>query len=167
MIKVIPAKEEDLNQMKLDMQEAFQIGYEEKFGKCEGIILPLEDIEQSLKTYGAIAYKAIEDDKILGGAIVVINENKHNDLHLLYVKVGVQSKGIGKIIWDSIEGYHKDTLTWSTCTPIFENRNIYFYVNKCGFHVVKVVRELNIDGFIGDNGEGMYEFKKYMHLKEE
>ena len=39
MIKVIPTKEKDLKQMKLDMQEAFQIGYEEKFGKCEGIIL--------------------------------------------------------------------------------------------------------------------------------
>ena len=26
---------------------------------------------------------------------------------------------------------------WETHTPYFEKRNIHFYVNKCGFHIVE------------------------------
>lgn len=37
----------------------------------------------------------IDDDKIIGGVIITINENNHNHLDFLFVKVGVQSKGVG------------------------------------------------------------------------
>lgn len=78
---------EDLPIFKKDMQEAFQIGFEENYGKTDGTILPKKDIDESLNTKGSIAYKAVVDNKIVGGAVVVINEEtKHNDLHLLYVK---------------------------------------------------------------------------------
>lgn len=108
-----------------------------------------------------MCYKAVVDGEIAGGAIVVINETKHNDLHFLYVKYGVQTKGIGKMIWDSIEKLYPDTNVWETCTPCFEKRNIHFYVNKCGFHIVKYLRELEEEGFIGDGDTGMFVFKKY------
>lgn len=36
----------DLEQYKKDMQEAFQKGYEDDFGKTEEIILPEEDINR-------------------------------------------------------------------------------------------------------------------------
>lgn len=26
---------------------------------------------------------------------------------------------------------------WETVTPYFEKRNIHFYVNRCGFHIVE------------------------------
>lgn len=41
----------------------------------------------------------IKDDEIVGGVIVTINENNHNHLDFLFVKVRVHSKGIGKTIW--------------------------------------------------------------------
>ena len=40
--------DEDLNQYKADMQEAFQKGFEDVFGKTEDIILPEKDIDNSL-----------------------------------------------------------------------------------------------------------------------
>ena len=56
---------------------------------------------------------------------------------------------------------------WETCTPYFEKRNIHFYVNKCGFHIVEFWNEKNPDpnmpiDFVGDGNEGMFRFQKKM-----
>ena len=157
----------DVNDMPLfkkEIQEAFQKGFEEVYGPTEGIILPEADIDQSLNTNGAIGYKALIDNKVVGGAVVVINEEtQHNDLHLIYVKHGNQTKGIGKLMWDEIERLHPKTKVWETCTPCFEKRNIHFYVNKYKFHIVEYLREIEQEGFIGDGGEGMFVFQKVMN----
>ena len=76
------------------------------------------------------------DGETVGGVIVAIDtETQHNHLDLLYVKSGVQGKGIGKSIWYAVEKLYPDTKVWETCTPYFEKRNIHFYVNICGFHI--------------------------------
>ena len=59
------------------------------------------------------------------------------------------------------------TKVWETCTPYFEKRNIHFYVNKCGFHIVEFWNEKNPDpnmplDFVGDGNEGMFRFRKKM-----
>lgn len=159
---------EDLTQYKKDMQQAFQLGFEEVFGKTEETILPEKDIDSSLNATGAVAYKAVIDGEILGGAVVVIDEKtQHNHLDLLYVKHGVQTKGLGFAMWKKIEELHPKTKVWETCTPYFEKRNIHFYVNKCGFHITEFQNEKHPgndtpEDFIGDGGEGMFIFHKTM-----
>ena len=165
---LVTINNEDLNQYKADMQEAFQKGFEDVFGKTNDIILPEKDIYDSLKKKGSIAYKAVVGGEMVGGAVVVINEKtQHNHLDLLYVKRGIDSKGIGKAIWNEIERLHPKTKVWETCTPYFEKRNIHFYVNKCGFHIVEFLNEKNPgedmpEDFIGDGGMGMFVFRKQM-----
>lgn len=51
----------DLEQYKKDMQEAFQKGFEEEFGKTEEVILPRKDVDKALQTKESIAYKAVVD----------------------------------------------------------------------------------------------------------
>lgn len=154
---------DDLEQFKLDMQEAFQRGFEAVYGETDKKVLPEGDIENSLKAEGAAAYKAVMDGEMVGGAVVVINKKTQcNHLDLLYVKHGVHSRGIGRRIWDRIEELYPETKVWETCTPYFDKRNIHFYVNKCGFHIVEYQRDVDIDDFIGDGGEGMFVFKKWM-----
>ncbi|MCI9625847.1 MAG: GNAT family N-acetyltransferase [Clostridia bacterium] len=166
--ELLPMESSDLKQYKADLQEAFQKGFEEKFGETDKTILPEKDIDQSLNTKGAIAYKAVVDGAIVGGAVVVINEKtQHNHLDLIFVKYGTQSKGIGKKIWFEIEKLHPDTKVWGTCTPYFEKRNIHFYVNVCGFHIIEFFNEKHPmsdipEDFIGDGNEGMFEFRKQM-----
>ena len=166
--ELLPVAKEDINIFVHDIQEAFQKGYEDVFGKTSGIILPKKDIDRSFKTKGSVAYKAVIDGEIVGGAIVVIDENTHhNHLDLLYVKYGVQAKGIGYQIWKTVETLYPDTKVWETCTPYFDKRNIHFYVNKCGFHIIKYYNQYNLDpltpeDFIGDGGEGMFVFQKQM-----
>ena len=165
---LMPMTKDDIPTFKKDIQEAFQKGFEDVYGKIEETILPEKDIDHSLEAEGSIAYKAVIDDEIVGGAVIVINEDtQHNHLDLLYVKYGTQTKGIGFKIWSKIEQLHPETKVWETCTPCFEKRNIHFYVNKCNFHIVKYINEKNPDpntpdDFIGDGGDGMFVFQKVM-----
>ena len=164
----LPMTEADISKFKADIQEAFQKGFEDVYGKTEGTILPEKDIDRSLNAEGSAAYKALADGEIVGGAIVVINEKTlHNHLDLLYVKCGVQAKGIGFAMWNAIESLYPETKVWETCTPYFDKSNIHFYVNKCKFHIVEFQCDKNPssdtpEDFIGDGGDGMFVFKKWM-----
>jgi hypothetical protein len=110
-----------------------------------------------------MCYKAVLNNEMIGGAVVVINqETNYNYLDLLYVKDGFQSNGVGILIWNELEKLYPNTTIWETCTPCFDKRNVHFYVNKCGFHIVEFQREINEEGFVGDGGEGMFVFKKWM-----
>ena len=58
-------------------------------------------------------------------------------MELLFVNPEVHSKGIGYAAWSLIEDLHPKVTVWETTTPYFETRNIHFYVNRCGFHIVE------------------------------
>ncbi len=175
--ELVPLNEKHLAQFKNDMQEAFQQGAVDGFGEMEVKILPESHINRSLKTKGSVAYEAFVDGVSVGGAIVVIDEEtQHNHLDFLYVKVGTQSKGVGQAIWKSIEELHPKTKVWETCTPYFEKRNIHFYVNCCGFHIVEFFNKYHkdpnepnqyeSDEVLGksDYFEGMFLFEKVMRV---
>lgn len=55
---------------------------------------------------------------------------------------------------------------WETVTPYFEKRNIHFYVNRCGFHIVEFFNSHHPDPNDpdGDNlmNDGMFRFEKVM-----
>ena len=102
--QLVCIEQKELTQYKADMQEAFQKGFEDAFGKIDAVILPEKDIDQSLNAEGSAVYKAVVDGEMVGGAVVIINEStQHNHLDLLFVKNGVQSNGIGKKIWFELE----------------------------------------------------------------
>lgn len=168
--ELIPVEIFEMKQYRADLQEAFQKGFEDQFGRTDEIILPEQDIEQSLNTKGAIAYKAIADGVMTGGAVVIIDEvTQHNHLDLLFVKYGTQNKGVGRKIWFQLEKMYPDTRIWKTCTPYFEKRNIYFYLNICGFHITKFFDEKHPmpgtpENFIGDGNRGMFEFENKCNL---
>lgn len=162
---------DNMVQFKEAMQQAFQKGAVDEFGEMQEEILPESHIDRSLALKGAIAYEAFVDEKSVGGAIVVIDEqSQHNHLDFLFVKVGIQNKGVGQAIWHAIEKLHPETKVWETCTPYFEKRNIHFYINRCGFHAVEFYnknhpdpndKELYDEGHPeNDYFEGMFRFEK-------
>jgi hypothetical protein len=84
------------------------------------------------------AYKISKDGKPIGAVIVWIKENNVNFLGNIFIGPEFQDKGLGLIIWKFIESKYPDTVKWCTDTPGFSRRNHNFYVNKCGFKVVKI-----------------------------
>ena len=164
--KLVPVCEDDIIPYIKDMQEAFQLGGTNEFSNLNVEILPQDDIMKSLSAKGSLAYKAVVDDEMVGGAILVIDEaTQHNHLDFLYVKNGIQSKGIGLKIWNAIEKLHPDTKVRETVTPYFEKRNIHFYINRCGFAAVEFFNPHHKDLTIPDDmigGDYFFRFEKVM-----
>ena len=180
------------------------LNYAERGGirRSQWQVLPDKDFYQSLEAEGAEAYEAIDTDgQRVGGAIITIDAAKHHgelmeqreqnqaclssaesrqkktrgQLSFLYVKVGIQSKGIGQTIWKAIEALHPEVEVWETCTPYFDRRNIHFYINRLGFHAVEFFNEHHPDPHIPeqfldkpsgraerDQEDGLFKFEKRM-----
>ena len=97
-MELIKLRDTDINEFKKLMQDSFQYGYESIYGNDKEQVLSDKDIDENLKNPNSCAFEMIDNKRIVGGVIVTINENNHNHLDFLFVKVGVQSKGIGQAI---------------------------------------------------------------------
>ena len=151
-VTLISLMKEDRDQFILDNQRAFKHGALIEFGKrddhldFDGEIISRKTIEGCIDDPENETYRIVLDDINVGGVILKINgETNHNHLEILFVSPEAHSKGIGYGAWCAIEALHPETKIWETCTPYFEKRNIHFYVNKCGFHIVEFFNEFNID----------------------
>ncbi len=166
-MKLIRLRDEDTVDFKKYMQESFQYGYESVYGKDKSQVLSEKDIDKSLNNTKCHSYEMIDDNnEIIGGVIVEINDDNINHLDFLFVRVGVQSKGIGQAIWKEIENIYSDTQIWKTCTPYFDKRNIHFYINKLKFKIVEYYNEKHPDPNMPEDiyaeDDGMFEFEKEM-----
>lgn len=160
---LIPLRTNEKEEFIEEMKYSFQKGTEDVFGKTNKDVLPDADIIRSLEEKGAIAYEAIVDGRLAGGAIVVIDEcGKRNHLDFLFVRDGMQGMGIGKKIWEMLEHIHPAEV-WETVTPYFEKRNIHFYINVCGFAAVEFFNPHHRDPSIPDDmigGDYFFRFEK-------
>lgn len=122
---------------------------------------------RSIEAEGAESYAITLDVEVVGGTVLTIHpETNRNELALLYVNVDCHSKGVGFSTWQEVERLHPETEVWETFTPYFDLRNIQFYINKCGFHMVEFFckahpepgEEYNDENAPG--GEGFCHFEK-------
>lgn len=172
-IRLVPLEPDDREQFITDNQDAFNYGALEEFGmrddhlEEEGQIISRKTIEQSIDN--GIAYRIMKGDEKVGGVVVQVNENRC-ELELLFTSPKVHSKGIGYAAWCEIEKLYPDVDVWETVTPYFETRNIHFYVNRCGFHIVEFFNKYHPDpnepddedGNAEHDMDGMFRFQKKM-----
>ena len=170
-IKLLALTSDDREQFILDNQEAFNFGALEEFGRRddhfeeEGEIISRETIEHSIDN--GEAYRIMLDGQPVGGVIIKVDGDR-GDLEILFVSPRVHSKGIGYAAWCAVERLHPEVKVWETVTPYFEKRNIHFYVNRCGFHIVEFFNSHHPDPNDPDRDvemdeqfpEGMFRFEK-------
>ena len=172
-VYLLPLTPDDRERFILDNQEAFNFGALEEFGRRDehfeedGEIISRETIERSID--GGEAYRIICGGEKVGGVVIRV-EGGRGDLELLFVAPEAHSRGIGYAAWCAVEKLHPEVKVWETVTPYFEKRNIHFYVNRCGFHIVEFfcghhpdphdpeTGEENV--FDGDENDGMFRFEK-------
>ncbi|MBO4880697.1 MAG: GNAT family N-acetyltransferase [Firmicutes bacterium] len=173
MIELKPLVPADREQFIKDNQEAFNYGALEEFGlrddhfEEDGEIISRETIEASID--GGEAYRIMQDGQPVGGVIITVDGDR-GDLEILFVSPDVHSKGIGYAAWCAVERLHPEVSVWETVTPYFETRNIHFYVNRCGFHIVEFYNSHHPDPDDPDMAEqmdeqfpdGMFRFEKRM-----
>ena len=122
-ISLIPLRDDDREQFILDNQCAFKYGAQEEF---------------SINSENAETYMIVNDGNMVGGLILQIDKQaSKGDLDILFIKPEAHNKGFGKAAWRAVEAMHPEIQTWETMTPYFEKRNIHFYVNCLGFHIVE------------------------------
>ena len=174
-VALVPLTPDDREQFITDNQEAFNYGALEEFGlrddhfEEDGEIISRETIEQSID--GGEAYRIMQDGQPVGGVVIKV-DGEHGDLALLFVSPKAHSKGIGYAAWCAVAHLHPEVKVWETVTPYFEKRNIHFYVNRCGFHIVEFFNSHHPDPHDPETGEenscggedfgGMFRFEKQM-----
>lgn len=137
IINLEPVKEEELEDLKKKVQEAFEVAVTENFGKQEEPIPADEDLDESFHAPEAVVYHLVWDKCKIGGAVLGIHPGtQRNSLDFFFISPEYQNKGLGYAAWKAIEERYPDTKVWETVTPYFEKRNIHFYVNRCGFKIV-------------------------------
>ena len=173
---LVPLTSNDREQFIRDNQEAFNYGALEEFGcrddhfEEDGEIISRETIERSIDS--GEAYRIMQDDQPVGGVVIKV-DGERGDLDLLFVSPKVHSRGIGYAAWCAVEQLHPEVTVWETVTPYFEKRNIHFYVNRCGFHIVEFYNSHHPDPHDPETGEenrydvddgfdGMFRFEKRM-----
>jgi hypothetical protein len=173
-VTLAPLEPDDKEQFILDNQRAFKYGATLEFGmhddhfEEDDEIISRDTIEQSIN-HGE-AYRILLDGEKVGGVVVSIDEAfLRGELELLFVKPDVHSKGVGYAAWCLIEKMYPKIIIWETVTPYFEKRNIHFYVNKCGFHIVEFYTKYHTDprmsqeeGCSEMDDDEMFRFQKVM-----
>ena len=172
-VALAPLTAADREQFILDNQTAFNYGAMEEFGPLDdhfeedGEIISRETIERAID--GGEAYRIELDGEKVGG-LVLRTGGDRGDLELLFVRPDVHSRGVGYAAWCAVEAMHPEIRVWETVTPYFEKRNIHFYVNRCGFHIVEYYNSHHPDphekGADGAGGE-MFRFQKVLRKENE
>lgn len=177
-VQLVPLAVDDREQFITDNQEAFNYGALEEFGlrdnHCEenDQIISRETIEKSINQ--GEAYRIVNDGEVVGGLVVSVTNNR-GELELLFVNPNSHSKGMGYAAWCEVERLYPQIEVWETMTPYFETRNIHFYVNRCGFHIVEFFNSHHPDPSEPDYvdsderqfPEGMFRFEKVMKRQED
>ena len=163
-------KQSDEEQFIKDNQAAFNFGAKQYFNEQEleeqyeedGQIISSETIIQSIHREGSIAYRIKDGEKKVGGIIINLNDD-FGDLEIFFVIPSCESKGVGQAAWKEVERLHPEIKIWETVTPYFEQRNIHFYVNKLGFHIVEFYPEFLKDKNMPEGMDGMFRFQKIIN----
>lgn len=170
-VELQPLRPSDREQFIRDNQEAFNYGALEEFGRRDdhfeedGEIISRETIEASIDS--SEAYRILLDGEKVGGVVLKVDGARGN-LELLFVSPRIHSKGVGYAAWCAVERLHPEVRVWETVTPYFEQRNIHFYVNRCGFHIVEFFNAHHPDPNDPDTAreldeqfpDGMFRFEK-------
>ncbi len=94
------------------------------------------------------------DSKITGGAVVKDHGNGIREIELFFIQAENIGKGMGTEALKLVEAYFPDTRVWRLITPTQVMKNVVFYVNKCGYHIVRV------EHFDREKNAGIYVFEK-------
>ncbi len=127
----------------------------------DGILPGYSDDDHDRPTYEAMLadptctiLKIMTGIEVAGGAYVNDLGNGIREIEVFFISTAYIGQGIGAYALKLVEDYFPDTKIWRLITPTQVMKNIVFYVNKCGYHIVKIV------GYDREKECGDYVFEK-------
>jgi len=89
----------------------------------------------------------------IGVVILWIKNDQKNYLGCLFIEPRFEDNGLGTLIFKKIEEMYPKTKSWETTTPIYSRKNQNFYINKLGFHAIRIINPKDLK-------EGQFVLKK-------
>lgn len=141
-LQFIPMKEEHIPLLTPIMVRAFDddaqryrgVAHDGPPGYDDGSFLRQWGIEAKSE-----AYALYHGGELVGGIILFFDlEKQEGFLGCLFIDSVQHGKGLGAAAWRQAEALHPEVKVWHTETPALSYRNHCFYVNTCGFHVVRI-----------------------------
>jgi hypothetical protein len=118
-------------------------------------------LRQSFLDKYSKSFSVYKDDTPIGAANLLINNIFEGWLENIFIDYDYWSKGFGQIIWDYIEHKFTNVNVWRLQTPGYSRRNHNFYVNKCGFKIIRIINPNKKNRPY----PGYYIFEKYINDK--
>ena len=168
-ITLEPVRDDDLPAFKQRLRDAFTLAAREAFPDFPEVIPPERDIDESLHAAGAEALQIVCGGEPVGGAIVS-GDGESMLLDFIFIDPAHQDRHLGYAAWCAIEARYPEAVTWELVTPYHEQRNIHFYVNRCGFCITEYYNDRHRDpnypaeeagDYPGEDG-GLFKFVKYV-----
>ncbi len=126
-----------------------------------GVIPPLPEEDEEKYSFKALSEQKDTEtltifykNEIVGGVIVKDIEPKAKEVLLFFIAPEMQGKNIGQKALNIVEKMYPKIETWRLVTPTQVLRNAVFYINKCGYSIVKV------DEWDKEKECGMFVFEK-------
>ena len=141
MIEIKNFNIEDIDTLSIIMKDAFNFDSRMHLNKDDG---PegYDDgsfIKKWFLLDSASPYTIYFNGEIIGSINLFINDKTNeNFLGCIFISPKYENLGLGTKVWKMIEKMYPKTKVWKTETPLFSMRNHNFYINKCGFHCVKI-----------------------------
>lgn len=138
-----PVEREELTDVARRIQAAFAPAVEKETGHALPEPIPSDaELARSFDDPAAEVLHVVVDGERVGGAVVLVDrDSRRNTLELFFIDVGREGGGLGRRAWAAIEARYPEVDVWETFTPLFELRNIHFYINVCGFRAVEFFHE--------------------------
>lgn len=131
-----PADENERMSFARRLQASFALAVTDR-GPSADVPTPSDrEVFASFDDPASGVFDIVAEGEVVGGAVIAGDDDRRS-LELFFIDAGAHGRGLGRAAWRAIEARYPDTRIWETHTPHFEVRNIHFYVNVCGFHIVE------------------------------
>ncbi len=114
-----------------------------RYGSCPGYGKTTEMMEASIRDHPK--YIILCDNRPVGCVSCKMQEMRVYEITCLCIVPEYQGKGLGtqavQFIKDLYEDWEKITLV----TPVDKKENVKFYTEKCGFHIVSIETDGNVE----------------------
>ncbi len=114
-----------------------------RYGSCPGYGKTKAEMEESIRKYPK--YVILCDNEPVGCISCHKLEKGVYEIGCLCVVPKFQGRGIGTQAVQFVKTMHEDWKKFTLVTPIDKKENVRFYTEKCGFQVVSIEKDGNVE----------------------
>ena len=114
-----------------------------RFGACPGYGKTTEMMEASIRDNPK--YIILCDNRPVGCVSCKMLEKKEYEITCLCIIPEYQGKGLGTQAVRFVKALYDDWEKITLVTPVDKKENVKFYTEKCGFHIVSIETDGNIE----------------------